>query len=113
MPETRREALYVKLDPIPYRALESAFRLASTRGEAYVELTHWLNQLLMQADSDLHRIVSAFEIDHAHLAEDMSVALGRIRKGGTTMVDFSHRRRMRPSQGYSVVTPRTEVLPSF
>ena len=90
MPETRREALYVKLDPIPYRALESAFRLAGTRGEAYVELTHWLNQLLMQADSDLHRIVSAFEIDHAHLAEDMSVALGRIRKGGTTMVDFSH-----------------------
>ena len=54
----RREAVYTKLEPIPFRALESAFQLARTRGDAYVELAHWLNQICMQPDSDLHRIVS-------------------------------------------------------
>ena len=85
----RREAVYTKLEPIPFRALESAFQLARTRGDAYVELAHWLNQILMQPDSDLHRIVSAFGIDHARLAADMSRTLERIRKGGSAMLDFS------------------------
>ena len=85
----RREAVYTKLDPVPFRALESAFQLARTRGDAYVELAHWLNQILMQPDSDLHRIVPAFGIDHARLAADMSRTLERIRKGGTAMLDFS------------------------
>ena len=85
----RREAVYTKLEPIPFRALESAFQFARTRGDAYVELAHWLNQILMQPDSDLHRIVSAFGIDHARLAADMSRTLERIRKGGSAMLDFS------------------------
>jgi type VI secretion system protein VasG len=85
----RREAVYTKLDPVPFRALESAFQLARTRGDAYVELAHWLNQILMQSDSDLHRIVAAFGIDHARLAADMSRTLERIRKGGTALLDFS------------------------
>ena len=85
----RRDAVYTKLDPVPFRALESAFQLARTRGDAYVELAHWLNQILMQPDSDLHRIVAAFGIDHARLAADMSRTLERIRKGGSAMLDFS------------------------
>src|SRR3954469_5605871 len=85
----RRDAVYTKLDPVPFRALESAFQLARTRGDAYVELAHWLNQILMQPDSDLHRIVGAFGIDHARLAADMSRTLERIRKGGSAMLDFS------------------------
>src|SRR4051794_31208400 len=85
----RRDAVYTKLDPVPFPALESAFQLARTRGDAYVELAHWLNQILMQPDSDLHRIVGAFGIDHARLAADMSRTLERIRKGGSAMLDFS------------------------
>ena len=49
MPGIRREAVYTKLDPLPFRALESAFQLARTRGDAYVELAHWLNQILHAA----------------------------------------------------------------
>ena len=30
------------------------------RGNPYVELVHWLHQILQLQDSDLHRIVSAF-----------------------------------------------------
>jgi type VI secretion system protein VasG len=85
----RREAVYTKLDPVPFHALESAFQLARVRGDAYVELAHWLNQILMLPDSDLHRIVTAFGIDHARLAADMSRTLERIRKGGTALLDFS------------------------
>jgi type VI secretion system protein VasG len=89
MLQIRREAVYTKLDPIPFRALQSAFELARARGSAYVELAHWLNQILMLPDSDLHRIAVAFDIDLARLTADLSRALERIRKGGTDLPDFS------------------------
>ena len=89
MLQIRREVVYTKLDPLPYRALQSAFELARARGNAYVELAHWLNQTLMLPDSDLHRIVAAFGIDLARLSADLNRALERIRKGGTDLPDFS------------------------
>ena len=75
MLQIRREVVYTKLDPLPYRALQSAFELARARGNAYVELAHWLNQTLMLPDSDLHRIAAAFGIDLARLTADLSRAL--------------------------------------
>jgi type VI secretion system protein VasG len=85
-----REAVFSKLNPLAYRALESAYQFARTRGDAYVELHHWLKQILMLPDSDLTRIVRAFGIDHARLAADMDKALEQIRRGGTALLDFSH-----------------------
>jgi type VI secretion system protein VasG len=85
-----REAVFSKLNPLAYRALESAYQFARTRGDAYVELHHWLKQILMLPDSDLTRIVRAFGIDHARLAADMDKALEQIRRGGTSLLDFSH-----------------------
>src|ERR687897_431668 len=85
-----REAVFSKLNPLAYRALESAYQFARTRGDAYVELHHWLKQILMLPDSDLTRIVRAFGIDHARFAADMDKALEQIRRGGTALLDFSH-----------------------
>ena len=85
-----REAVFSKLNPLAYRALESAYQFARTRGDAYVELHHWLKQILMLPDSDLTRIVRAFGMDHARLAADMDKALEQIRRGGTALLDFSH-----------------------
>jgi type VI secretion system protein VasG len=85
-----REAVFIKLDSLAYRALESAYQFARTRGDAYVELHHWLKQILMLPDSDLTRIVRAFGIDHARLAADMDKAFEQIRRGDTALLDFSH-----------------------
>ena len=55
-----RDKVFTRLDPVPYGALQSAYQFARTRGDAYVELHHWLNQVLMLPDSDLHRAIRAF-----------------------------------------------------
>jgi ATP-dependent Clp protease ATP-binding subunit ClpA len=89
MLQIRREAVYTKLHPIAFTALQSAFELARARGNAFVELAHWLNQILMLPDSDLHRVVAAFGIDRARLAADLNRSLERFRPGGTDLPDFS------------------------
>ena len=60
MAEISRNALFGKLNPTTYRAIESATVFCKLRGNPYVELVHWLHQLLQLEDSDLHRIVRHF-----------------------------------------------------
>jgi type VI secretion system protein VasG len=59
------------------------------RGNPYVELEHWLFQLLQNADSDLHRIVRHYGIDHAALAADLTRALDRLPRGAASITDLS------------------------
>ena len=63
MSEISRVALFGKLNSLGYRAIESATVFCKLRGNPYVELVHWLHQILQQQDSDLHRIVQHFELD--------------------------------------------------
>jgi type VI secretion system protein VasG len=89
MAEISRAVLFGKLDPLAYRAIESATVLCKLRGNAYVELVHWLNQILLLQDSDVHRIVRHFELDPARLARDLAAALDRLPRGATAISDFS------------------------
>ena len=41
-----REALFGKLNPIAYQSIESATVFCKMRGNPYVELVHWLAQLM-------------------------------------------------------------------
>ena len=63
MAEISRTALFGKLNPIAYKAIEGATVFCKLRGNPYVELQHWLYQILNAPDSDLHRIVKHYEID--------------------------------------------------
>ncbi len=63
MTEISRSTLFGKLNPLGYRAIESATVFCKLRGNPYVELVHWLHQILQAPDSDLHRILSHFEVD--------------------------------------------------
>ena len=74
MSEISRVALFGKLDPTLYKAIEGATVLAKLRGNPYVELVHWINQILQLQDSDLHRIVRHFDLDAARLAADVTAA---------------------------------------
>ncbi|QSQ32027.1 type VI secretion system ATPase TssH [Xanthomonas translucens] len=89
MTEISRAALFGKLNPLAYRAIESATVLCKLRGNPEVELVHWLQQLLQLQDSDLHRIVRHFALDPAALARDVSEALERLPRGASGVTDLS------------------------
>ncbi len=89
MTEISRAALFGKLNPLAYKAIESATVFCKMRGNPYVELVHWLNQILQNQDSDLHRIVRQFDLDPAGLARDFTDALDRLPRGSRSISDLS------------------------
>jgi type VI secretion system protein VasG len=89
MTEINRAALFGKLNPVAYRAIEGATTFCKLRGNPYVELVHWLHQILQAQDSDLHRIVRHFEIDPSRLAADLTGALDKLPRGATSISDFA------------------------
>ena len=55
MAEISRVALFGKLNSVGYKAIESATVFCKLRGNPYVELVHWLHQILqLQAVSYTH-----------------------------------------------------------
>ncbi|XVJ58009.1 MAG: type VI secretion system ATPase TssH [Tepidisphaera sp.] len=89
MGDISRTALFGKLNNLGYKALEGSTVFAKLRGNPYVELTHWLHQIVQNQDSDLHRIVRRFEINPSKLAADMQTALDRMARGSDGIRDIS------------------------
>jgi type VI secretion system protein VasG len=89
MASISRAALFGKLNRSGYRAIESATVFCKMRGNPYVELVHWIHQVLQLQDSDLHRIVRQFNLDPSRLAADITDALDRLPRGSTTISDLS------------------------
>jgi len=87
--EISRSALFGKLNKLLYQSIESATVFCKMRGNPYVELVHWLQQILQLQDSDLRRIIDHFDIDVAHLASDFTSALDRLPRGATSVTDLS------------------------
>ncbi|WDS37813.1 type VI secretion system ATPase TssH [Pseudoxanthomonas sp.] len=89
MAEISRTALFGKLDKTAYRAIESATVFCKLRGNPYVELIHWIHQILQLQDSDLHRIVKHFQLNPSNLVRDLTDALDRLPRGATAISDLS------------------------
>jgi type VI secretion system protein VasG len=89
MSEIRRTTLFSKLNPLAYKSVEGATLFCKMRGNPYVELVHWIHQILQGVDSDLHRIVRHFELDAARVAAELTSALDRLPRGATAISDFS------------------------
>jgi type VI secretion system protein VasG len=89
MSEIRREALFGKLNAVAYQTIEGATVFCKMRGNPYVELVHWVHQMLQHQDSDWQRIVSGFDIDLARLAADLTQALDKLPRGSTSVQDLS------------------------
>src|SRR5688500_12870820 len=89
MSEISRSSSFGKLNSVAFKAIESATVFCKLRGNPYVELVHWISQILQSADSDLHRIVRHFEIDASRLAKDITEALDRLPRGATSISDLS------------------------
>src|SRR5690606_9932642 len=89
MAEINRAASFGKLNSVGYKAIEAATVFCKMRGNPYVELVHWLHQILQLNDSDLHRILKAFNVNPSRLAPDISDALDRLPRSSTTISDLS------------------------
>ncbi len=83
-----RAALFGRFNSVGYKAMDGAVVFAKLRGNPYVELVHWLHQLMQAQDSDLHRIIKAFNIDVGQLVADTQGLLERLPKGSNS-VDIS------------------------
>jgi type VI secretion system protein VasG len=89
MADISRVALFGKLNSLCYRAIESSTVFCKLRGNPYVELVHWVHQILQMQDSDLVRIIRYYELDGATLARDLTAALDRLPRGSTSVTDLS------------------------
>jgi type VI secretion system protein VasG len=89
MADISRVALFGKLNSLCYRAIESSTVFCKLRGNPYVELVHWMHQILQLQDSDLVRIIRQYDLDPATLARDLTAALDRLPRGSTSVTDLS------------------------
>lgn len=89
MAEINRVTLFGKLNPLAYKAVEGATVFCKLRGNPYVELEHWLAQLLQNGDSDWHRVIKHYQLDMSALAKDMTAALDRLPRGATSISDIA------------------------
>lgn len=86
----KRENLFGKLDNTLFRSIESATTVCKLRGNPYVELVHWLNQLWQQNEhNDFRKIVRYFDIDAEVLERGFSQALARLPAGANSISDFA------------------------
>jgi type VI secretion system protein VasG len=84
-----RSAIFGKLNPVAFRAVEASYNFSKLRNNPYVELVHWIHQILQLQDSDLHRIIKHYDLDPARLAADITKALDELPRGTTSNVNFS------------------------
>jgi type VI secretion system protein VasG len=89
MTDISRVALFGKLNSLAYKAIEGATVFCKLRGNPYVELTHWLHQVLQLQDSDLHRIIKHFGLEPSRLARDFTESLDGLPRGATAISDLS------------------------
>ncbi|MGA2501895.1 MAG: AAA family ATPase, partial [Tepidisphaeraceae bacterium] len=89
MADIQKAALFGKLDSLAYKAIEAATTFCKLRGNPYVELVHWINQIMQLQDSDVQHIVRAFNLNPSRLATDLQVSLDKLPRGATSIQGFS------------------------
>ncbi|WP_108262790.1 type VI secretion system ATPase TssH [Mangrovicoccus ximenensis] len=89
MAEISRAALFGKLNTLGYKTIDEATVFCKLRGNPYVELVHWLFQIVQQPDSDLHRIMEHCKLEPSAVARDMTAALDKLPRGAASISDLS------------------------
>ncbi len=85
----KRKELVARLNPTCQRAFKAAADAAKLRGNPYVELAHFVEQLVLTDRADVPLILAEAGIDASRLAGDMTRALDRLPYGATSIEEFS------------------------
>jgi type VI secretion system protein VasG len=90
MAKLKRIQIFSKLDGEAYKAVESAVVLCKTRGNPYIELVHWINQILMGEKTDWHAAFGFFGLDAGRVSADLIKAMDALPRGASSIADFSN-----------------------
>lgn len=85
----KRKELVAKLNPVCLRAFKAAGDAAKLRGNPYVELVHWIEQLVLSDRSDMQLIIAYFGVDLSRLSADMTRAVDKLPYGATSIEELS------------------------
>jgi len=85
----KRKELVGKLNPLCVRAFKAAADSAKLRGNPYVELAHFIEQLVLSDRSDIQMILADAGVDASRIAGDMSRAIDKLPYGATSIEEFS------------------------
>ncbi|ANL38404.1 MULTISPECIES: type VI secretion system ATPase TssH [Rhizobium] len=85
----KRKELVGKLDPICLRAFRAAADAAKLRGNPYVELVHWIEQLALVDRADFQLILADAGVDLGRLAADLARSIDKLPYGATSIEEFS------------------------
>ncbi|MCA0055483.1 MULTISPECIES: type VI secretion system ATPase TssH [unclassified Mesorhizobium] len=85
----KRKELVGKLNPVGVRAFKAAADTAKLRGNPYVELVHFIEQLVLSDRSDVQMIIANAGVDASRLTADMTRAVDKLPYGATSIEEFS------------------------
>src|SRR6185312_5426166 len=85
----KRKELVGKLNATCMRAFKAAADAAKLRGNPYVELVHFIEQLVLSERSDVQLILADAGADASRLAGDMARAIDKLPYGATSIEEFS------------------------
>ncbi|WP_434779534.1 type VI secretion system ATPase TssH [Neisseria sp. Ec49-e6-T10] len=89
MSEISRAALFGKLNPTLYKSLQNATSFCKLRGNSYVELVHWLHQMMHVQNTDFEWVMKRFNVNMEALAEDIIIGLDLLPAGASSVSDLS------------------------
>ena len=85
----KRKELVGKLNPVGVRAFKAAADTAKLRGNPYVELVHFIEQLVLSERSDVQMMIADAGLDASRLTADMTRAVDKLPYGATSIEEFS------------------------
>jgi len=89
MAKISRSNLFGRLSTQAYKALESAHAFARLRENPYVELSHWLHQIVQSQDTDIHAIIESQRLELGQVQSELDSDLEKLPRGATSVMDFS------------------------
>jgi len=100
----KRKELVAKLNATGVRAFKAAADTAKLRGNPYVELVHFIQQLVLSERSDVQMIIADAGIDPSRLTADMTRATDKLPYGATSLEEFSDHIFHAIQEGWNLAT---------
>ncbi|RUW77332.1 MULTISPECIES: ATP-dependent Clp protease ATP-binding subunit [unclassified Mesorhizobium] len=100
----KRKELVAKLNATGVRAFKAAADTAKLRGNPYVELVHFIQQLVLSERSDVQMIVADAGLDASRLTADMTRAIDKLPYGATSVEEFSDHIFHAIQEGWNLAT---------
>ncbi|WP_034996103.1 type VI secretion system ATPase TssH [Beijerinckia mobilis] len=83
------ETVTGKLNTVGFETIAKAHRQAKGFGHRYVELAHWIDQILAKSGTDVDLTADHFNLDRTRLASDIAHALDGLKKNQTETPQYS------------------------